>query len=170
MPIDETAGSHRTRSDSRSSPRQAHDHALLGRISVPSSLDAPHAARAAVAQWMPASLPRTLLLDAQLLISELVTNSVRHAAAAAGTPIIVTAGTSDGAVWFDVADAGERGGVARRPPQGTGGMGLNIVHTGATRWGTSDGDGTHVWFELALPTDCESATVQPVSTRRSRGS
>jgi anti-sigma regulatory factor (Ser/Thr protein kinase) len=152
MPIDETAGSPRPRSDSRTSPLIAPDHALLGRISVPSSLDAPRAARAAVTQWMPASLPRTLLLDAQLVVSELVTNSVRHARAAAGAPIIVTAGTSDGTVWFDVADGGEPGRVSRRPSEGKGGMGLNILHTVATRWGTSDGDGAHVWFEIAVPT------------------
>ena len=152
MPIDETAGSHRSRSEARTSPREAPDHMLLGRISVPASLEAPRVARAAVTQWMPALLPRTLLLDAQLLISELVTNSVRHAHTADGMPIIVTAGTSDGAVWFDVADAGEPGSVSRRPPEGKGGMGLNMVHTAASRWGTSDGDGTHVWFELALPT------------------
>jgi anti-sigma regulatory factor (Ser/Thr protein kinase) len=94
----------------------------------------------------------TVFRDVVLLISELVTNSVRHADTADGTPITVTAGTSDGAVWFAVADAGEPGSVSRRPPEGKGGMGLNIVHTAASRWGTSDGDGTHVWFELALPT------------------
>jgi anti-sigma regulatory factor (Ser/Thr protein kinase) len=151
MPIDETAGSHRSKGDSRTSPYETPDHALLGRISVPSSLEAPRVARAAVTQWMPASLPRTLLRDAQLLVSELVTNSVRHAGAAASAPIIVTAGTSDGTLWFDVADIGERGTVSRRLPEGTGGMGLNMVHAAAARWGTSGGDGTHVWFELALP-------------------
>jgi anti-sigma regulatory factor (Ser/Thr protein kinase) len=152
MHTDETADSHRSRSDSRTSPHGAPGHVLLGRISVPSNVDAPRAARAAVTRWMPASLPRTLLRDARLLVSELVSNSVRHAGAAAGTPIIVTAGTRDGAVWFDVADTGERGSVSRRRAEGKGGMGLNIVHTAATRWGTSDGDGTHVWFELAPPT------------------
>jgi len=170
MPIDETAGSHRSRSDCRSSPCEVPNHVLLGRMSVPSSLEAPRVARAAVTQWMPAFLPPTLVLDAQLLVSELVTNSVRHVGAARSTPIILSAGTRDGTVWFDVADSGEQGSVSRRPPQGKGGMGLNIVHAAASRWGTSDGDATHVWFELALPTDCESATVQPVSTRRSRGS
>ncbi len=151
MPTHEMAGSPRPKSDGRTSPREASDRALLGRISVPSSLEAPRLARAAITQWMPASLPRTLLLDAQLLVTELVANSVRHAGAAACTPIVVTAGTSDGAVWFDVGDAGQPGSVSRRPPEGTGGMGLNIVHTAATRWGTSAGQGTHVWFELVLP-------------------
>ena len=56
----------------------------------------------------------------------------------------------DGVVWFDVADPGGRGRVTRRAPQATGGMGLNIVDAAALRWGASGGDGTHVWFELAL--------------------
>jgi anti-sigma regulatory factor (Ser/Thr protein kinase) len=119
-------------------------------MSVPSSLEAPRVARAAITQWMPASVPRALLRDAQLLVSELVTNSVRHAGAPGSTPITVSAGSSDGAVWFDVADAGERGSVTRRPAQPTGGMGLNIVHAIASQWGTSHGDGTHVWFELPV--------------------
>jgi anti-sigma regulatory factor (Ser/Thr protein kinase) len=150
MHIDETAGSHRSTSDSWTPPPEASDHELLGRMSVPSSLEAPRVARAAITQWMPASVPCALLRDAQLLISELVTNSVRHAGASGGAPITVSAGASDGAVWFDVADAGERGGVTRRPAQPTGGMGLNIVHAIASQWGTSHGDGTHVWFKLPV--------------------
>ena len=141
-----------TTSDSGTSSREAPDFVLLGRMSVPPTLDAPRVARAAITQWMPASIPRTLVQDARLLISELVTNSVRHAGAAGGAPIVVSAGTSDRAAWFDVADAGDRGSVTRRPAQPKGGMGLNIVHAAASQWGTSDRDGTHVWFELALPT------------------
>ena len=141
-----------TTSDSGTSAREAPDFVLLGRMSMLPTLDAPRAARAAIAQWMPASIPRTLLQDAKLLVSELVTNSVRHAGAAGGAPIVVSAGTNHRAAWFDVADAGDRSRVSRRPPTGAGGMGLNIVHEVASQWGTSDRDGTHVWFELALRT------------------
>jgi anti-sigma regulatory factor (Ser/Thr protein kinase) len=137
--------------DPLASPSEAPDAVLLGRMSVPSTLDAPRAARAAISQWLPTSASGRFVRDAQLLISELVTNSVQHAATARGDPIIVSAGAGDGAVWFDVTDAGERGGVSRRPPNGRGGMGLNILDEVASAWGTSDGDGTHVWFELALP-------------------
>lgn len=150
MHTDEPAGSHRFTSGSRISPTEAPHSALLGRMSVPSTLDAPRAARAAVRQWMPASVPPAVLEDAQLLISELVANSVQHAGPADGAPITVSVGTMDGVVWFDVADPGGRGRVTRRAPQATGGMGLNIVDAAALRWGASGGDGTHVWFELAL--------------------
>ena len=153
MHKDERAHARRstTTSDRGTSAREAPDFVLLGRMSMLPTLDAPRAARAAIAQWMPASTPRTLLQDAKLLVSELVTNSVRHGGAG-GAPIVVSAGTSDRAAWFDVADAGDRSRVSLRPPTGAGGMGLNIVHEVASQWGTSDGDGTHVWFELALRT------------------
>jgi len=150
MHTDELAGSYRFTSGSRISPTEAPDSAILGTMSVPSTLAAPRAARAVVRQWMPASVPPAVLQDAQLLISELVANSVQHAGPADGTPITVSAGTMEGVVWFDVADPGGRGRVIRRPPEATGGMGLNIVDAAAFRWGASGGDGTHVWFELAL--------------------
>ncbi len=142
MHFDEPAGAQRP-------PGNAPDAVLLGRMSVPSGLDAPRAARAAVRRWLPNSVPRTVLQDAQLLISELVSNSVEHGGRA-GAAVTVSAGTADGVVWFDVADTGGRGSVTRRPPRGTGGMGLNVVDAAASRWGTTNGDGTHVWFELPL--------------------
>ena len=151
MPTDEPAAAQRSgTSAGRILPTEAPDSAHLGRMSVPSTLDAPRAARAAIRRWMPASVPPNVLQDAQLLISELVSNSVQHAGLADGTPITVSAGTIDGVVWFNVADPGERGGVARRPPEAHGGMGLNIVDAVAARWGTSRGDATHVWFEVPL--------------------
>ena len=151
MHIEEPAGAQRSgTSDSRISPSEAPGSVPLGRTSVPSNADAPRAARAAIAQWLPASFPRTVLQDAQLLVSELVSNSFQHGAPADGAPITLTAGTRDGAVWFSVTDAGGRGRVKRRPAKPKGGMGLNIVDAAASRWGSSDGDGTHVWFELAL--------------------
>jgi len=149
MHTDKPAGAQRiVTSAGRISPTEAPAAALLGRMSIPSTLDAPRAARAAIRQWMPASAPPSLLQDAQLMISELVSNSVRHARPAEGAPITVSAGASNGAVWFKVADSGERGSVTRRPAQPNGGMGLNILDAVASRWGTSHGDGTQVWFEL----------------------
>ena len=123
----------------------------LGRMSIPTSLAAPGLARAAVEDWMPVTTARAILQDAVLLVSELVANSVVHSGAAAGAPIIVSACSAEGLMWFEVADTGRTGSVARRAPKGDGGMGLNLVDVVASQWGVSYGAGTKVWFELDCP-------------------
>jgi anti-sigma regulatory factor (Ser/Thr protein kinase) len=123
----------------------------LGRTTFPCTADAPHLARAAVEGWMPDSVAPGVLRDAQLLVSELVANSVQHAGAG-DAPIAISAGWRDGTLWFEVADAGREQRVERRRAQPSSGMGLNMVAAAASRWGTSRGDGTKVWFELAPKT------------------
>lgn len=132
-------------------PSGSHASVNLGRTRIPASLAAPKTARAAVAAWMPDGVDPTLLRDAQLLVTELVANSVRHADVPAGTPIDVSAGTTDALIWFEVADAGRTRSVQRRAPRPGGGMGLNLLHNVATQWGVAYDRGTTVWFELALP-------------------
>lgn len=124
----------------------------LGRTSVPANADAPRLARAAVKDWMPTSVRPGVRHDAQLLVSELVANSVQHAGIAADAPITIRSGWTDALLWFEVADAGRDQSVTRRPPVPRNGMGLNMVDTAASRWGSSEGQGTRVWFELALST------------------
>ena len=119
-------------------------------MSVPSTSDAPQQARAAVKGWMPPSVARRVIQDATLLVSELVANSVQHAGTAAGSPITISAGWTDALVWFEVADSGQDKEATRRAPVPQNGMGLNMVDNAASQWGTSHGDGTTVWFELAL--------------------
>jgi anti-sigma regulatory factor (Ser/Thr protein kinase) len=123
----------------------------LGQTSIPASLDAPKTARAALVAWMPAGVDAKLLHDAQLLVTELVANSVVHAGVPDGAPINVSAGSVDAVLWFEVADAGRSRSVARRAPRPGGGMGLNLVDNVAARWGVAYDGGTTVWFELELP-------------------
>jgi anti-sigma regulatory factor (Ser/Thr protein kinase) len=90
-----------------------------------------------------------------LLVSELVSNSVRHAGLRAGEPIRLVARCDDDRARVEVCDAGRSGRVPgkREPTFGElepGGLGLMLVDEMADRWGVScDGDGTCVWFELA---------------------
>ena len=70
----------------------------------------------------------------------------------ADAPITIRSGWTDALLWFEVADAGRDQSVTRRPPVPRNGMGLNMVDTAASRWGSSEGQGTRVWFELALST------------------
>ena len=120
-------------------------------VVVASGIDAPSAARAAVAAWLSPQVPDEVLDDAQLLVSELVTNSVRHAPLAAGSAIGVSVEVLDDVVRVEVEDTGDVaiGAVAPDRERG-GGFGLYLVETLAQRWGSSHQGTTCVWAELAI--------------------
>ena len=87
--------------------------------------------------------------DIRLLVSELVTNSVRHAGAE--RELVRLAVTSRGStVRVEVSDGGT--GFEPRPrskPQDeAGGWGLHLVDRLSDRWGVETGRRTRVWFEL----------------------
>jgi anti-sigma regulatory factor (Ser/Thr protein kinase) len=97
------------------------------------------------------ALPLPLAGDAQLAVSELVTNSVRHAGLAPDDLIRVTVDWSGARLKVHVRDGG-RGvrpttvsGSIRPTPGAESGWGLYLVDRVASRWGTS-ADG--YWFEL----------------------
>ena len=86
--------------------------------------------------------------NAELLVTETVTNAVLHAnGAAVEVCFWVRAGMLD----VLVIDGG-RGFVARRPApdaRARGGLGLPLVDTLALRWGSSAAAPGAVWFQLA---------------------
>jgi anti-sigma regulatory factor (Ser/Thr protein kinase) len=91
-----------------------------------------------------------------LLVSELVTNSVRHAGTTRDDPIRVRARTADACAHVEVCDAGRSGTTPRRRRDGEvpvlepGGLGLKLVEEMSDRWGvTQHAERTCVWFELA---------------------
>jgi anti-sigma regulatory factor (Ser/Thr protein kinase) len=97
------------------------------------------------------ALPLPLAFDAQVAVSELVTNSVRHAGLAPDELIRITADWSGTRLRVHVRD-GRRGvgptgvsGSIRPAPGAESGWGLYLVDHVASRWGTS-ADG--YWFEL----------------------
>jgi anti-sigma regulatory factor (Ser/Thr protein kinase) len=128
----------------------AADAVDLGRLIIAAGPDAAHIARSALAGWLSGRVSDRVLSDAKLLVSELVTNSVRHSGELPGAPVHVSAGTVDGVVRMEVGDDGLDGDVTRRrpSPDGSSGMGLNLLDAIATRWGVTHVDGTQVWFEL----------------------
>ncbi|MFF8862513.1 MULTISPECIES: ATP-binding protein [unclassified Streptomyces] len=89
---------------------------------------------------------------AALLVSELVTNSLRHATGPIGVRLVRPGGL-DGALLVEVSDPlpdPPRERVARLEDEN--GRGLQLVAGAARRWGTRPGaNGKTVWFELALP-------------------
>jgi anti-sigma regulatory factor (Ser/Thr protein kinase) len=111
---------------------------------------APLLARLAVSGWLDGCASRDLQADVGLLVSELVTNSVRHAGQPAGASVHIRVAELDGGVRVEVEDRGH-GPVRLRAkgPSDQGGFGLRLVETLAARWGVSHQHGTRVWFELA---------------------
>ena len=89
--------------------------------------------------------------DLRLLISEVVTNAVRHAGMSEADSIHVEIADSAGRVRVEVSDQGKGFTPKRRDPdiERPGGWGLYLVEELADRWGVETGGRTLVWFELA---------------------
>jgi anti-sigma regulatory factor (Ser/Thr protein kinase) len=97
----------------------------------------------------------------RLLVSEVVTNSIRHGAADGEEHVCLTARVAGDRVRVEVEDAGP-GFVppSGRPRAGAeGGWGLVLVDALAERWGVDQNGGTTVWFELPAGLFAPSATV-----------
>ncbi|GHE55675.1 hypothetical protein GCM10018785_26340 [Streptomyces longispororuber] len=108
--------------------------------------------RAQLAAW---KIDGDVADTAELVLSELVTNSVRHAYVPAGREIGVRVARRDGCLRIEVADAGSGRPapcVARADDEH--GRGLALVVALAERWGCRPrayGIGKAVWAELGLP-------------------
>ncbi|WP_416977187.1 ATP-binding protein [Streptomyces sp. T028] len=89
---------------------------------------------------------------AALLVSELVTNALRHSTGPIGVRLVRPAGL-EGVLLVEVSDPlpdPPRERSAR--PEDESGRGLQLVASSSRRWGTRPGaDGKTVWFELAVP-------------------
>jgi len=91
---------------------------------------------------------------AQLLASELVTNSVRHSGVPEGAAIVVRVHLSSGICRLEVEDPGHEGVIAPRPADPRrGGMGLNLLATLSESWGVirAAAGPTRVWARLPCP-------------------
>ena len=110
--------------------------------------EGPGMARRAVEELAPA-IDTGVLRDAQLLISELVTNSIKHSGC--DDPVRLRVWTRSTGLKVEVADGGfgfEAGPVEPRD-DAEGGRGLLILDALADRWGVSRDARTRVWFELS---------------------
>lgn len=93
---------------------------------------------------------RSRLRDVRLLVSELVTNAVRHANLSSGDVILLVIEVADHALRVEVHDPGG-GFVPTAPapdPARPSGWGLYLVAELADRWGVDSDERTLVWFEL----------------------
>ncbi|MFH8254642.1 ATP-binding protein [Streptomyces roseolus] len=125
----------------------------------PAEADAVRSARHAVRETLRSWKVDAAVGDiAVLLVSELVTNSLRYASGPIGVRILRAEGASTdpprhSALLVEVSDPLPDPPVERPVgPDDEGGRGLGLVACSARRWGTRQGDtGKTVWFELALP-------------------
>jgi anti-sigma regulatory factor (Ser/Thr protein kinase) len=115
-------------------------------ISISRDPHAPASARRAIERFSE-QLDPSVLPDAKLLVSELVTNSVKYGGE--GELELQMLSEHPGHLRVEVVDQGVGFvPVARdRPVTEAGGWGLHLVETLANRWGVHEGS-THVWFEI----------------------
>ncbi|MEA2168227.1 MAG: hypothetical protein QOF76_1527, partial [Solirubrobacteraceae bacterium] len=111
--------------------------------------EAPRQARQAVDAWLRETLGRDKLEDVKLLVSELVTNAVRHPNSGDRIELEVALQRTNVRVVVSDPGRGFRKPSVKAPPDDQpGGRGLLIVERLASRWGVSPGRTTRVWFEL----------------------
>ena len=116
---------------------------------LPANGEAPGVARRALSELLADAFPPALATDAELLTSEIVTNSVRHAGLAEEDSIVVDLDLSEERLRVSVTDEGP--GFEYTTPQAReiGGWGLVLVDRLSDRWGIVRNDPNHVWFELS---------------------
>ena len=104
-------------------------------------------------------LDESLAFDIRLLVSELVTNSVRHAEIGPEDSISLRVAVDDPHVRVEVIDHGPGFDPPEEVPADEGrdrGWGLFFVTQLADRWGV-ERDGGRVWFEIDRPQDDQAA-------------
>ncbi len=112
----------------------------------PAAAAAARGALVALGEWV----DRDLLNDVRLLVSELITNSVRHSEVDGRKVVGLDIAISDHTLHVDVTDPGSGFEPKPRDPSRTkpGGWGLYLVDTIADRWGVLREGATRVWFEI----------------------
>ncbi|MEU0517128.1 ATP-binding protein [Streptosporangium sp. NPDC006007] len=128
---------------------------LLGQVDLPAKVASVPQARRYVRHLLE-GIGHPQADDALLLVTELVTNSVRHSDSGRvpGGRVSVSIATHDGTLHIDVLDAGSKGHEPRLRPGvnagSGGGRGLWLVHELSSAWGWYETPaGRVVWFQLA---------------------
>jgi anti-sigma regulatory factor (Ser/Thr protein kinase) len=116
-------------------------------VELPRTPKAPFLARRALDD-LEGRLAPEVLPDVRLLVSELITNSVKYGGEG---PVRLEVQASDASVRAEIIDQG----VGFTPKvrdddlDRVGGWGLHLTEHLTSRWGTYEGS-THVWFEIDL--------------------
>lgn len=148
----EIAGLEREGARRRGGDAPVRELTRLAEIALPPGPRAPGAARCVVDHCLSGLVTRRVLLDAQLLVSELVTNSLDHGELGEGDSVIVSVYLATDSLRLEIQNPGTAGVVAARRAGrelGRGGYGLDLVDLLAARWGVRRNRDTSVWFEMA---------------------
>jgi anti-sigma regulatory factor (Ser/Thr protein kinase) len=112
---------------------------------------APRHARRAVRETLGDAVSARTLGDVELLVSELATNSVRHAGCDERAELDIEAAIDDGRVLVRVCDDGDGFEEPALPLPGhdePGGYGLLLLNRLAAEWGIQREPEFCVWFEV----------------------
>jgi two-component sensor histidine kinase len=112
-------------------------------VLLPLSSDTPSRARSCLSGMVDGRLTRDRGAIAELLVSELVTNSIQHSGLVRGQRLQLDADVNDDHLRVVVSDAS---GPFDPPSVG---MGFALVDHLADHWGVARGDPNRVWFEIA---------------------
>jgi anti-sigma regulatory factor (Ser/Thr protein kinase) len=120
-------------------------------LQLPSDVNAPGSARRAL-EDLSGRIDSSVLDDLRLLVSELVTNGVRHAGQGPSGWVHLVIRLNPDGIRVEVSDPGP--GFGEVPPPTIyqeSGWGLYLVEQVSNRWGVERKRGNTVWFEV----DCQ---------------
>ena len=158
---------------SKSRPDRRVDGGEQAEVAIPLGVRAPGVARSAVEEWLTDQVAPSVLETALLLVSELVTNSVRHSGVPEGDDVVVRIDLWRDGCRLEVEDPGRDGVIAPQPQdlRSGGGMGLHLVQMLSERWGVvraAEGP-TRVWAQLpraaALASGLAREDAKPIQSR-----
>jgi anti-sigma regulatory factor (Ser/Thr protein kinase) len=116
-------------------------------VELPRNAKAPALARRAL-EDLDGRVDAALLPDLRLLVTELITNSVKYGG---DGPVTLQVTATDERIRAEIIDQGA--GFTPKKRDGdlekVGGWGLHLVEELTSEWGTYEGS-THVWFEIDL--------------------
>jgi len=120
--------------------------------SLRGSADAPARARADVAALLADRISPDDLLDVTVLVSEVVTNAVRHGHRGARDTIVMHVAIAADVLRIEVCDQGRGFAPPAHPSRRAdgGGNGLILLQRLTSAWGVATDTGTCVWFECPL--------------------
>jgi anti-sigma regulatory factor (Ser/Thr protein kinase) len=129
-------------------------------------------ARRVLAERLSAALSAEVLGDLQLLVTEIVANSVRHGGVGEDGQIDLRVRVGDHRVRVEMRDTGGQADPHLRTPDlgGGGGFGMLLVSRMSERWGVDHEPNVVMWFELALQRgDAPEAAAEREARGRSGG-